>query len=98
MILINLSSLCRYQRGDYQDTAAKKVVGILDLPGDLDASGNKRGATVVTSGKYTGESGRHGRFYREPYGVTVSDSSEKRGRPLRHYWNQNKGRSHGSAS
>ena len=54
MILINISSLCRYQRGDHQDAAAKKVVGILDLPGELDASGNKRGATVVTLGKYTG--------------------------------------------
>ena len=54
MILINLSILCRYQRGDHQDSAAKKVVGILDLPGDLDSGRNKRGATVVTLGKYTG--------------------------------------------
>ena len=46
--------LCRYKKGDHQDAVANKVAGVLDFPGDLEASRHNSGAPVVTGVKRTG--------------------------------------------
>ena len=48
------SRLHGYQREYHQDAAANEGVGVMDLPGDLETSGQKSGAPAGTSGKRTG--------------------------------------------
>ena len=47
-------SLLIYQRGGHQDDAANEGAGVLDPPGELEASGQASGTTAGTAGKCTG--------------------------------------------
>ena len=42
------------QRGGYQYAAANEGAGVLDIPGDLEASGQAISTTAGTEGEYTG--------------------------------------------